>query len=267
MKIRIISALVVLAIFIPLFIIGGNSFNIAIYILSILAMKEFIDVKSTKKEVPIFIKFICYIMMTLLVLTNTSTTEIVFGADYRIIAGLFLSLLIPTVLYHDVKKYSPVDAFYFIGGIFFLGTSFSLIILLRNQGIHLLLYLFLITIITDTYALITGLLIGKNKLLETISPKKTWEGLFGGTIMGTFISTVFYHNVIDPHLSIWIIIIISLFLSIIGQFGDLAFSAIKRYFGKKDFSNIMPGHGGVLDRLDSIIFVLLGFMFIMNAII
>ena len=58
----------------------------------------------------------------------------------------------------------------------------------------------------------------------------------------------------------------TLFLSIIAQFGDLVFSAIKRYFGKKDFSNIMPGHGGILDRLDSIIFVALGFMFFISLI-
>ena len=58
----------------------------------------------------------------------------------------------------------------------------------------------------------------------------------------------------------------SLFLSILGQYGDLVFSAIKRYYGKKDFSNIMPGHGGILDRFDSIIFVILGFMFFITLI-
>lgn len=266
MKTRVISAAIVLAIFIPIFLIGGDLFNIAVYILSLLGIKEFIDAKNTKKEVPTFIRFICYAMITLLVLTNTSQQDIVFTTDYRIIAGLFLALLTPTVLYHDQKKYSPVDAFYFIGGIFFLGTTFSLIMLLRNQGINYIIYLFLITIMTDTFAYITGLLIGRNKLLETVSPKKTWEGMIGGTTMGTFISTVFYLTVIDPTKSIWLIVLVSMFLSIIGQFGDLAFSSIKRYFGKKDFSNIMPGHGGVLDRLDSIIFVLLGFMFVITII-
>ena len=110
------------------------------------------------------------------------------------------------------------------------------------------------------------MLIGKHKLLEEISPKKTWEGTIGGTIIGTFVSTVFYVTVINPNINLGIIILVSLFLSIIGQFGDLVFSAIKRYYGKKDFSNIMPGHGGVLDRLDSLIFVLLGFTFFITII-
>ena len=67
-------------------------------------------------------------------------------------------------------------------------------------------------------------------------------------------------------LALIIVILMSLFLSILGQYGDLVFSAIKRYYGKKDFSNIMPGHGGILDRFDSIIFVILGFMFFITLI-
>jgi phosphatidate cytidylyltransferase len=99
-------------------------------------------------------------------------------------------------------------------------------------------------------------------MIESVSPKKTWEGSIGGTIMGVFVSTVFYLTIIDPYINIFKISLVGLFLSIIAQFGDLVFSSIKRYFGKKDFSNLIPGHGGILDRLDSIIFVLLGFMFI-----
>ena len=64
----------------------------------------------------------------------------------------------------------------------------------------------------------------------------------------------------NPNINILLITVITIFLSILGQLGDLVFSAIKRYYGIKDFSNIMPGHGGVLDRLDSIIFVMLGYM-------
>lgn len=110
------------------------------------------------------------------------------------------------------------------------------------------------------------MLIGRHKLLPEVSPKKTWEGSIGGTVMGTLVGVCYYVTVIDPNVSMVGIILTTVFLSILGQFGDLVFSSIKRYFGKKDFSQIMPGHGGILDRLDSIIFVVLGFMFFMNLL-
>lgn len=263
MKKRIISATVALIIAIPLLMAGGILFDLAIYGLSILALKEFLDIKSIKKEIPTFINLISYIVITLIIISSFKTSKIIFSLDYRIIVGLFLIFLLPTIIYHDRKKYSIVDAFYLIGGIFFLGISFSLIILIRNIDIQLIIYLFIITIITDTYAYLTGILIGKHHLLEDISPKKTWEGSIGGTICGTFIATIYYITAF-PDTNIIKIMFATLFLSILGQYGDLVFSAIKRYYGKKDFSNIMPGHGGILDRLDSIIFVVLGFMFFIN---
>lgn len=263
---RTISAIILLAIFIPVFIFGGMLYNIAILILSILSLKEFLDIKQIKKELPFFIQFISYVMMTLFILTNMTGNNIIYSIDYRIIAGLFLVFSIPAVLYHDRSLYSIVDAFFLIGSIFFLGISFSLMILLRNISLEIIVYLFLVTIFTDTYAYLIGRLIGKHKLLENISPKKTWEGTIAGTVFGTFIATSFYMTVVDPSSNVLVITFISLFLSLIGQFGDLFFSAIKRYYGKKDFSNIIPGHGGILDRLDSIIFVILGFMFFITII-
>lgn len=263
---RTISAIVALAIFIPIFILGGTIYNIAILILSVLALKEFLNIKQVKKELPAFITFISYVLLTLFVFTNITNKDILFSIDYRIIAGLFLVFTIPAVLYHDRSLYSIVDAFYLIGGIFFLGISFSLMILIRNIDLSLIIYLFLITVITDTYAYLTGRFIGKHKLLEEVSPKKTWEGTIGGTLIGTFVGTCFYITVVDPSQQMYVVILMTLFLSILGQFGDLFFSAIKRYYHKKDFSNIMPGHGGILDRLDSIIFVVLGFMFFISII-
>lgn len=266
MKKRVISATIALAIFVPIFMMGGMVYNLAIYILSMMGLYEFLKAKKTKKDLPSFIEFISYIIMTLLVLSNTSSKEIIFSVDFRVISGLFLVFLIPTVLYHDRNLYSIPDAFYLIGAIFFLGASFSLMIIIRNISLNLILYLFLITVVTDSYAYIVGSLIGRNKLLKEISPNKTWEGLIGGTIFGVLISSVFYTVAIDSSLSIFIVVLLTTFLSILGQFGDLCFSAIKRYFNVKDFSNIMPGHGGVLDRFDSIIFVLLGFMFFITII-
>ena len=77
---------------------------------------------------------------------------------------------------------------------------------------------------------------------------------------------MFYVTVISQTTPVLYVVLASTFLSLLGQFGDLFFSAIKRYYGKKDFSNLIPGHGGVLDRIDSIIFVLLGFMFFISII-
>lgn len=265
MKTRIISAIVALLIFIPIFIKGGMLFDVAVFVLAVLGLKEFLEVKKSKKEMPFFIEFISYISLGLIIFFNSSNNYLL-SVDYRMIAGLFLTFLIPTVLYHDRSLYSINDAFYLIGGVFFLGVSFSLFTLLRNEGIEVLLYLLLISIFTDTFAYFVGMLIGKNKLLEDISPKKTIEGMIGGTVLSVIIASNFYYTVIDSSLPLYIIIFMTTFLSIIGQFGDLVFSAIKRYYGKKDFSNIMPGHGGILDRLDSIIFVALGFMFFISLI-
>lgn len=266
MKTRVISAIVALLIFIPIFLIGGNVFNLAVYIISILGLKEFLDIRETRKPFPSFVKFISYVMLSLIIFGNTLGNNMVLSIDIRIIAGLFLTFLIPAIVYHDKKVFSMNDAFYLIGSIFFLGISFAILIMLRSISLNYIIYLFLITIMTDTFAYTVGRLIGRNKLLESISPNKTWEGMIGGTLFGVFISVVYYSAVINPTLPLYVVILMTLFLSIVGQLGDLVFSAIKRYFGKKDFSNIMPGHGGILDRLDSIIFVMLGFMFFISII-
>src|SRR5574344_772955 len=101
MKKRIISAIVALAILVPIFIKGGIIFSVGMYVLSMLGLREFLKVKSTKKELPLFIDLISYIVLTLLVLFNINNTELIYSVDFRIIAGLFLVFLLPAVLYHD----------------------------------------------------------------------------------------------------------------------------------------------------------------------
>ena len=127
-----------------------------------------------------------------------------------------------------------------------------------------LIFIMSITIFTDTFAYIVGRLIGKNKFAPTVSPNKTWEGFIGGLVFGTFISTVYYISVFNYSGNYLKIIFIIAILSTIGQIGDLVFSSIKRHYKIKDFGNIMPGHGGVLDRLDSIIFVSMAFNVLFN---
>jgi len=266
MKQRVISAAVAFIIFIPIFIIGGLPFNLAFFVLTILGLREFMKVKEKEKRFPDFIRLVAYIMISLLYFGCTLRGNMNFSFDYRMVSGLFLSLLMPVVLYHNDKVYNIKDAFYLLGGVFFLGFSMSLFSMYRAKGLDLVIFLFMITIITDSFAYFGGRLIGKNKLLEVISPKKTWEGTIIGSLVGTFVCTVYYLTVINPDVSIFAILVVVLFLSLVGQFGDLFFSAIKRKYNVKDFSNIMPGHGGVLDRLDSIIFVMLAFTFFVNIL-
>ena len=266
MKQRVISIIFMSIIVIPLFVIGGMPYNIGIAILSLLGLKEFLDIKESKKKLPLFVKVISYVFLLLVLFTNKGNSIRSFAIDFRIISGLFFTFLIPTVLYHDREKYSVNDAMFMLGGIFFLSMSMALFMRMRTYDYKTMIYLILVAVITDTFAYITGKLIGKHKLLENISPNKTVEGTIGGSIFGVFVPCMYYITVIHPEVSIIKLVLMTGFLSILGQFGDLFFSAIKRYYGKKDFSNLIPGHGGVLDRVDSLIFILLGFMFLISVI-
>ena len=263
---RIVSAIVALLILVPIIIKGGMLFNATIYIIGLLGLSEFLAAKSAKKPIPFFVNVIAYIFLTLIILVDVKSMSTLFSLDYRVLAGLFIAFLLPVVVYHDHKKYNVNDAFYLIGIVLFLGISMALLIMLRNIDLNIFIFLFTITITTDTFAYISNLLIGKHKLASEISQNKTWEGLVIGTVMGVFVSTIFYSTCIDASIPLLSLIILCTFLSLLGQCGDLAFSAMKRFFGIKDFSNIIPGHGGVLDRLDSIIFVLLGFTFFINIL-
>ena len=266
MKTRVISAIIALLIAIPILITGGLVFKIAIGILTLLGLKEFIDIKETKKPLPNFIKIISFFFVIMILLNIEVDEDFMINMDFRLITGLCLVTFLPVVLYHEREKYSVNDAYYVLASTLFLGVSMSFLDVYRSMGIEYIIYLFLISIITDSYAYFVGCLIGRHKLLEVISPKKTWEGMIGGTLFGVFIPTMYYINFVNVDANVLNVILVTTFLSIVGQFGDLFFSAIKRYYGKKDFSNIMPGHGGILDRFDSIIFIMLAFSFFLTII-
>ncbi|KAB8121763.1 phosphatidate cytidylyltransferase ['Cynodon dactylon' phytoplasma] len=137
--------------------------------------------------------------------------------------------------------------------IFFSSCFFTLVSLNYNW----FLYLFLITTTSDSFAFLGGYFFGKKKLCPIISNKKTWEGFFCGIICTLFFVFLFFFNslkVLD-FLSFLCFFIFSLLNSILAQIGDLIASKIKRNFNIKDFNNILPGHGGLLDRFDSILFL------------
>jgi len=260
MKIRILSAIVMLLVFIPLLIVGGLPFSLLMLLISLIGLYEIFKVKRKQKEFPFFIELFGYLLVGFLTMNNYNSSNLVFEIDYRLVAFMIFAFIFPVVFINDDKKYSVDDALFIMGATLFIGISMNLLILIRNFSLLYIIYIFLITIMTDTFALITGKFIGKHKFAPKISPKKTWEGFFGGALLGTFVGTVFFNTVIDSGINIFVIALVTLCLSVIGQIGDLVFSAIKRHYGEKDFSNLIPGHGGILDRLDSTIFVVLGFL-------
>ena len=266
MKTRVLSAIVAFLIFIPVFLMGGNIFKVAFFIVALQGLREYINVREKRKEFPNFIKLIAYICLTLFYFCVDINKSMIVNFDFRIITGLLVVLFLPIILYNDRNKYNINDACQMLGGVLLLSSSMVLLNLYRNMGLRVIVYVFMITILTDTFAYFTGRLIGKNKLLESVSPNKTWEGFIGGSLVATFTSSVFYITVINSNVPIYVIVLFTLLLSIIGQFGDLFFSSIKRYYKVKDFSNLMPGHGGVLDRLDSIIFVAIAYSLIITLI-
>ena len=149
------------------------------------------------------------------------------------------------------------------------------------QSTILFIFVCLSSFINDAGAYFVGIYFGKHKMNPRISPKKTWEGFFGGIIIGTAICFTFgmifaavglpmlpaYNGSSVFDIQHWYnILLLSITLPLLGTLGDFVFSSIKRYYEIKDFGHIMPGHGGVLDRLDSLIFVFVAAAIIVSMI-
>ena len=260
MKKRIISAIVALIIVVPLIILGDYFFALGVFVVAMLAYKELIDLKKSHGEYPKLMIFLGLFCLLSLVLSNYLNFSVYRGITYQVITMMLLLLLLPVIFYQN-DKYTTKDAFYLIGITLLLGIIFNLFIVIRNRGLYLFVYLLIVPLVTDIFAMLGGKMFGKHKMCPKLSPKKTWEGSAVGLIGGSLVGVIFYGLLVgDFTLRI---VIVSMFLSIVGQMGDLVMSKIKRENDIKDFSNIMPGHGGILDRIDSVIFVFLMYMFLL----
>ena len=262
---RVISAIVMLLIFIPLLIAGGRAFYLAVGIIALLAFKEMIDLKESHSKIPSGLVLGAMLALLVLVFRDAENSVLSYGISTRLFALLILIFLIPTLFSYKKGEYNTRDAFHLLGVILFLGTAFNAMIVLRNMNLYILVYLFGITILTDTFALLIGMAFGRHKLAPEISPKKTWEGFIGGAIFGTILPSIFYYYFISPE-NIIGTIVMTLVISVVAQLGDLIFSKIKRENNIKDFSDLIPGHGGILDRLDSTIFAIITYVLIIILI-
>lgn len=189
-----------------------------------------------------------------------------------------LAMLILTVALNKTVKYTDTVAALFASVA--IPYSFSCFIRLNNieqlnpeythlEGIFLVMLVFTCSWLTDTFAFLVGRKIGKHKMTPNISPKKSFEGAIFGTVLTaafnvlllwifSLVSTRVGHGAFmgESNMKYISIIPISIVLSIVSMFGDLAASVLKRNVGIKDYSNILPGHGGIMDRFDSTLFVL-----------
>ncbi len=183
-----------------------------------------------------------------------------FSSNYIFLLGFFVPILFALLaveLYR--KKENPfTNIALTVLGILYIAIPFgmlSLFPILRNNQYEpmLVLSIFILTWSNDTFAYLVGVGIGKHRLFERHSPKKSWEGFIGGVVFSVGTSILLYYlSPCSLRITDWIIM--AVIISVIGTLGDLIESMFKRSLQIKDSGSVMPGHGGILDRFDSILF-------------
>ena len=248
MRDRIISAVILIALFTLFYILGGIYFVAFTSFAAIFAYKE---IAFLKKYPPIVI-ILGLISILSLVILNSKEYLFSLGLSSGSIVFPIVLLTLPTLISKYHSKYQTSDAFNLISFILLVGLGIASINSWMLTDKHLLLYVVLICVLNDVFAYLIGTLIGKHKFSK-ISPKKSIEGLIAGIVIGTIGSTLYYLMFVEENASVALITTITFILNIACPIGDLLFSKIKRENDIKDFSKLLPGHGGMLDRLDSII--------------
>ncbi len=253
MKTRILTALAMVVVVLPCVLLGRLPYTILLAFVAVAATFEMLSIcQRPKANIYLYIVVGIYIIYS--VFFNTGLMISIEPFMILVIALLCAHLFDKGMDYNRVCYYA-LTAFIVAGGL-------RVIYLLRMElGFSYIIMLALATFGTDTGAYFSGLLFGKHKLCPRLSPKKTIEGSIGGIIVGTLLSTLFAYYIGIP-IELGQVVFICFILTITGQVGDLTFSAMKRQFEVKDFSQLLPGHGGILDRIDALLFnaMVLGLM-------
>lgn len=246
---RIISGVVLLAIVAIILILGNTTVvNITMSIVALLAINEYFNCIGNKDKVT---RIIGDILAILIAFLDKLPIEILILIFPTTIVLLFIKVII-TEMKTNYENIAVIGfgMIYIIGFLIFIPLLYA-----TEHGKFLIWYLAIAAWGTDTFAYSIGIRFGKHKLTP-ISPKKSVEGSVGG-IVGAVILSLIYTYIINKTANLEISYLaisgIAIILSILGEIGDLAASSIKRYAGIKDFSQLIPGHGGMLDRIDSIL--------------
>lgn len=185
-----------------------------------------------------------------------------FVKDFTALCMVIMATVIVTMVvyvfafpkYHATQTMASIFSFLYAP----VMLSFVYMVRMLEHGVYLVWIIFLASWISDTCAYLVGITIGKHKYLPKLSPKKSIEGSIGGILGSALLGWLFGHFLLEgvvemPNIT-WILVLICAIGSVISQIGDLAASAIKRNYEIKDYGKLIPGHGGIMDRFDSVIF-------------
>ncbi len=260
---RAISGAIYIILLITSILYSTQSFLLLFGVFLLIATVEYCSLMKIKKTIPFLTAALIYFLFYKITsATNGLFYTLKFSKPFDLLVlGITLLVFIKCIIFLYENNTNPINLFskyiYLIG---YIILPFVIItkIPFGKAGYNpkILISIFILIWTNDTFAYIVGKTIGKNKLFERISPKKTIEGFIGGVIfavIASYLISKYYIHIAEGKTFIWIII--ALIVGVFGTIGDLIESKFKRVAGVKDSGNIMPGHGGVLDRLDSVIFV------------
>ena len=254
MKQRILSAIVMVAVCLYPLLFGGWSLMVLVCFCALTAGYELVKMISKDRfNIPVYILYLFF--MAIAAYDKSKLPALI---------PLFLMVLYAISIFD--KDFSLQDACLLLSMYIVLAKTVQGFIFIYNTNKLLIIYILLAAFVCDAAAYFCGMAFGKHKLNERISPKKTIEGSIGGWIFAFAISFAFaYFNNFFGFGKL-IFAINSIVLPLAGMIGDLAFSLIKRTYGIKDYGNLIPGHGGVLDRIDSLCFCLMLFVAIVGLL-
>lgn len=252
---RITSSLLGFPLVVLIFVIGNKYIvDFLLALVAALAMHEYFNAISRKSNPVQWVGYLSCVSIALLhIIPSEHINTIVTLAVPTILLILFIQIIITDMKtnFNDIA-YTFIGTFYIVFFIMFLALISGM-----NNGRILIWYAIISAWGTDVFAYVVGKRIGKHKFSK-VSPKKSVEGCIGGTI-GAIILMMIYTFFINKYLgmnySYLNIMGIGIVLSLVGQLGDFSASSIKRYVDIKDYSNLIPGHGGMLDRIDSLLFL------------
>ena len=251
-KTRLISGIVLVAAALVLIITGREILLAAACVISLIGMYELYRVYRMERTVAAFAGYLAAGLYYLDLYVHWIPEQMVF------VIGLLIVLLAIYVLAYPKYHASQITAAFF--GVFYVAVMLSCVYQARmmEQGAYIVWLIFLCSWGCDTCAYVVGVKFGKHKMSPVLSPKKSIEGAVGG-LVGTFLLTALYASVLRAQMGIafgqiFVLAAISTAGGLISMIGDLAASAIKRNYEIKDYGTLIPGHGGILDRFDSVIF-------------